>query len=189
MIAVDRAKRLMTSPGAEWRTIDREFTDAGRILRGYVAPLALIPGAAVLVGAVVFGRRAALFGGYQLTIADALVEAAVGFVATLVYVYALGALLGAIAPGFGGQANRVQGVKVAAYAATPVMLGGVFNLVPGIGPFGLLAALLFSLYLLWTGAPIVMRVRFDQAGGFSLVATVIGLVLTLVTTALATIFT
>ncbi|MFW9777128.1 YIP1 family protein, partial [Brucella melitensis] len=71
-------------------------------------------------------------------------------------VYVLALVINALAPTFGGTQNQGQALKVAVYASTAAMLGGVFSLLPALAILGLVAAL-YSLYLLYLGLPLLMR--------------------------------
>jgi hypothetical protein len=78
----------------------------------------------------------------------------------------------------------VSAFKLAAYAATASWLAGVFTLVPGLSFLSILG--LYSLYLLYIGAPILMKVPADRALSYTAVVIVVGIVIALVAAALAT---
>jgi hypothetical protein len=69
----------------------------------------------------------------------------------------------------------VQALKAAAYSSTPMWLGGVFALIPQLWPVGLLFSL-YSLFLLYLGLPVVMKVPNHQAAGYTAVALIVALV-------------
>ena len=93
-----------------------------------------------------------------------------------VYVFAL--IIDALTPRFGGQKDRISAFKLAAYSATASWLAGVFYLLPALHVLALLG--LYSLYLLYTGVPILMRVPAERALGFTGALIAIGFVIGLV---------
>jgi hypothetical protein len=50
----------------------------------------------------------------------------------------------------------VQGLKLAVFGGTPMMLAGVFNILPALSIIGLLVAL-YSLYVMYLGLPVLMK--------------------------------
>lgn len=87
----------------------------------------------------------------------------------------LAQVLNALAPNFGGQKNEVQAMKVAAYSSTAAWIAGVFQVVPALAWLAILG--LYSLYLLWLGAPRLMRVPQDKAATYTIVTIVAAIVL------------
>lgn len=169
--------RILLQPGQEWDTIAGEFTTVGQIYKSYVMRLALVPAVSLIVGSIVFGR-ATLFGRIKIPVVTALQSGALSYVLWLVAVYAIALLIDALASTFGGTANRVQAVKVAAYSCTAAYLAGVFVLVPGGEWLRIIA--LYSLYLLYSGLAPVMKVPKDRTLGYGIVTAVAAIVAYLV---------
>jgi hypothetical protein len=148
---IARIRAIMTTPQAEWPAVAEESSDA--LALRYVAILALIPVLARLVGGW-------LIGGYTPFLAaviGALVAYALSF--AVVFVVALAADL--LAPKFGGARSYSSALRLTAYSFTPVWLAGIFLLVPGASFLVLLG--LYGFYLMWTGAPLMMRVPRERA--------------------------
>jgi hypothetical protein len=61
-----------------------------------------------------------------------------------------------LAPTFGGKSDLVQGLKLAVFASTPMMLAGIFNLLPALSILGLIVAL-YGLYVMYLGLPVLMK--------------------------------
>lgn len=171
---VERVKSILLKPSATWDVIDGEPATIGGLYRGYVIPLALIPAVAGLIGAIVFG-----FGAFGITfkppILSAVLGAAVGFGATLLGVYLLALIIDGLAPTFGGEKNRIQAFKVAAYAGTASWVAGIFEIYPPLGILGLLG--LYSLFLLFKGLPRLMKTPEDKAMPYTIVVIIAALVL------------
>jgi hypothetical protein len=143
-----------------------------------------VPAISLIVGSAIWGRGT-LFGRIKIPWVSAAQSGVMTYVLWLVGIFVLATLISALAGTFDGTSNRVQGVKVAAYAAAPAMLAGVFALLPTAGWLRL--AGLYSLYLIYTGLPPVMKAPRDRAIGYAAVvgiaAVVIYLIIDLVTQA------
>lgn len=170
----DRVKNILVQPKDEWGRIDAEPATVAGIFKSYVVPLAAIGPIAGLIGMSVFGIR--LFGfTYRLSFGAALSTAIASYVAALVGVYVLALILNALAPNFGGQKSDVQAMKVAAYSCTASWVAGIFQLIPSLAWLAILG--LYSLYLLWLGAPRLMRVPQDKAATYTIVTIVAAIVI------------
>ena len=83
MNLIDRAKNILLHPKAEWPVIEQEQTDPGRLYRGYIAILALIPAVAGLIG------RPQLPGAHTAGPAGALGSTVAGYLLGLAMVYVI----------------------------------------------------------------------------------------------------
>lgn len=173
---LDRAKRLIVAPKAEWPVIDAEPMTVRQIFTGWVMPLAAIGPVASLIGGLAFGYGA--FGiVYRPSIAGALTTAIVSYVMALIGTYVLALIVDALAPTFGGIKNPVAAMKVAAFSATAGWLAGIFGIVPTLAFLSILG--LYSLYLLYTGLPLLMKAPADKAVGY-IVATIVAAIIVFV---------
>ncbi|WP_312165212.1 Yip1 family protein [Phenylobacterium sp.] len=174
---VERVKSILLKPAATWEVIDTETATIGDIFKRYVAILALIPAVAGLIGGVVFGYGA--FGvTFKPSIIGALVGAIVSYGLTLLGVYVLALIIDALAPSFGGQRNRLQAFKVAAYAGTASWVAGIFQIYPPLAILGLLG--LYSLYLLHAGLPRLMKTPAGKATPYTIAVIVAAIVLAII---------
>ena len=175
---VDRAKNILMRPGAEWARIDGEPATVQGLYTGYVIPLAAIPAVASLIGLLVFGIGA--FGiSYKPSIGSALTGAIVSYLLTLLGVAVLALIIEFLAPNFGGQKNRVQAFKVAAYSGTAGWVAGILNIVPALGIVAAILSL-YGLYLLYKGLPILMKVAQDKALPYTAVVVIAAIVIFIV---------
>ena len=90
-------------------------------------------------------------------------------------VYVLALIADALAPTFGGQKDLMSALKLVAYGSTAGMVGGIFSIIPGLSVLGLLA-LLYSIYLLFLGIPVMMKSPQEKALPYTAVLLVCGLV-------------
>lgn len=176
---VDRVKRILLEPKAEWERIDAEPATVGSIFREWVLILAAIPPLAQLVGSLVFGYRFAGFV-YHPTIFEALVNAVTTYGLALVNVFVLSLIIDALAPTFGGTKNSVQATKVAAYAMTSAWVAGILNIIPMLGVLAMLIGGLYALYLLYLGLPRLMKATADKAVAYTAAVVVAAIVLAII---------
>ena len=184
---LERALGMLLKPAETWQTVDREGGSIGDIYIGYLVFLAAIPALAGFVGYSLVGVGA--FGiSVRVPIVQGLVGMVVGYAMSLAMVLVMALVANALAPRFGGQAQLPKAFQLIAYGATAGWLGGVFSVLPSLAMLGVLAAL-YSVYLIYRGVPVLMRVPQARAVGYTaalivcgvLAAIVVGLVTSLVT--------
>jgi len=174
---VSRARGVLFEPRATFKEVDSEFTKPGAIWGRYVLPLAAIGPLAGAVGRFVFGRRiAGTTLPESVTISGAITWGVIALALTLLSVFVLTQVISLLAPGFGGQKNDVQALKVAAYSSTPVWLAGAFNI---HGRFLILTIFvsLYGLFLLYVGLPTLMKVPQDRSMGYTAVVIIASIVI------------
>lgn len=172
---VTRVRAVLLRPRDEWRLIDGERSDALTLYRGYIAPLAAIAPIAGLVGAALIGVSVPFVGAFRVSIGTALAQAVVAYALALAATYVLALVIDTLAPTFAGSRSMTQALKVAAYSSTAQWLAGVFALVPTLSPLRVLG--LYSLYLLYLGLPVLMKVPSERAVSYTAAVVVVGVVL------------
>ncbi|CAN7547713.1 YIP1 family protein [Acidovorax sp. LjRoot129] len=186
MNLIERAKAILLQPKETWVAIESEATDAATLFTRYAMVLAAIPAVCGFIGMSLIG-----FGGFGVTIrvplVAGLVNMVVSYVLSLVGIFVLGLIIDALAPTFGGQKNPIQALKVAVYASTAALLGGVFSLLPALAVLGLVAAL-YSIYLLYTGLPVLMKNLPEKSGVYTAVVIVAAIVVGVIIGAVSSIF-
>ena len=174
MNLIERAKSILLKPQETWATIDAETTDTATLFTRYAMVLAAIPAVCGFIGMSLIG-----VGGFGVTLrvpfVSGLVNMVVSYVLSLVGIFVLGLIIDALAPTFGGRKNPIQALKVAVYASTAALLGGIFSLLPALAMLGLLAAL-YSIYLLYTGLPVLMKSLPEKSVAYTAVVIVAAIV-------------
>jgi len=179
MNLIERAKNIIISPAKEWDVIATEQPDTGKIITGYVLPLA---GAAALAAFIGYGFLASrYFGGINWGIYHA-VSVLIG---ALAGVFISAFVIDALAPSFGSEKNMGRSIQLVAYSYTAGWIGGIFNILPSLAIIGALFGL-YGLYLLYLGLPKLKKTPQEQTTGYfvaslitMIVASfVIGLILT-----------
>lgn len=174
MNLVQRITDILLKPKETWPSIAQEPADVASIYSRYLVFLAAIPAIAGFIGFSLVGMST--FGmSFRLPITTGLVNMVVSYVLSLVMVFVLALIVDALAPSFGGSKNQVNALKVVAYSLTAAFVGGVFSLLPALAMLGLLAAL-YSIYLLYTGLPVLMKCPQDKSVGYTAVVVVCGIV-------------
>jgi polyferredoxin len=163
---VDRAKNMILTPKTEWPVIDAEPATIGGIYRNYVVFLAAIGPIAMAIGLLLMGS-----GFFRFPIGFVIGQAVLSYLLSLVGVYVLALIIEALAPTFGGTKDRLAAFKLAAYSMTAVWLAGIVLIVPLLGIVALVG-LIYTLYLLWIGLPVMMKSPADKTAGYAISAIV-----------------
>ena len=161
---IARVQQILLNPQAGWAQIDSEAASVQKLYVEYIVPLAAISAIAQLLGL--------LLSGLGFLILHTIVDFA--FSLGAVYVFAL--IIDYLAPQFGGQKNFHQAFKLAAYMPTAAWVGGIFEILPGIGGIVHVIGALYSLYLLFLGLPVLMKPPSEKATTYTLVAIICAVV-------------
>lgn len=174
MNLIQRVQDILLKPKDTWPVIAQESGDVASIYKNYLVYLAAIPAIAKFIGLYIlgfgiFGHR---FGG---AIVSGLVFTIVGYIVSLALVYGFAFIANELAPSFGGTKDLLAAFKLMAYSCTSMFVGGIFYLILALSPLALLAGL-YGIYLLFLGAPTLMKVPADKAAGYTAVVFVASLV-------------
>jgi hypothetical protein len=160
---IERVKKILVQPKEEWREIEREAYSVQELYTKYAMIVAAVPAIASFIGWSFVGVP------IGLGVAHLILE----YVLSLGSVYVMGLVIDALAPKFDGEKDSMQALKVAVFSSTAMWVAGIFALVP---PLSILALVgLYSLYLLYLGLPLLMKVPEDKALPYTAVVIVIGL--------------
>jgi hypothetical protein len=187
MSLIERAKNILLTPRSEWEKIAREPASVAELYRGYIIPLSAIGPVCAFIGLTLIGVTIPLGATYRMPLGAGIASAIVSYGLGLIAVYVVALITDALAPTFSGEKNRIQALKVAAYAYTPAWVAGVFQIVPVLGILALLASL-YGLYLLYLGLPVLMKSPREKAAGYTalvvisaiIVSVIMGLVMSVI---------
>jgi hypothetical protein len=169
MNLVERVKAILLSPKTEWQVIEGEPGDANYLFTNYVAILAAVPAVTAFLGYSIAG----------LGIGRALILAIFLYVIHCAAWYVGALVIDGLAPTFGGQKNFPNALKVSAYSSTAAWLAGIILLIPLLAVL-ILLGLLYSIYLLWLGLPVLMKSPPDRAAGYTAAVVVITFVVVII---------
>ena len=178
MSLIQRVQDILLRPRQTWPTIAIEPADTASVYSSYVIFLAAIPAIAGFIGLSLIGAGAMGFS-VRIPIVAGLVHMVVGYVLSLVMVFLIALLVDALAPTFGGTKSQISALKLVAYGSTAGFVGGIFSLIPMLSILGLIAAL-YSIYLIYTGVPVLMKCPPEKAAAYTAVVIVCGIVAMLV---------
>jgi cytochrome c biogenesis protein CcdA len=170
---------LMTAPEEEWKAIKKERCTIGKCYCSHVLLLALIPAAAGYIGTTMVGWQVTSREVQRLTPDSALQIAILFYITILVAVFTIGKLIHWMGRTYGSKQSLSQCIALAAYTATPLFLIGVMLLYPLLWLNLLLGlpALAYSVYLLYSGVPVMMGVTKERGFLFSSAVLAVGLVI------------
>lgn len=176
MAMVDRIKNILITPKTEWPVIAGETTSNADLVKGYVLPLAAIPAVAGFVGGSLIGHSIPFLGGtFRVPVMAGIGLAIFGFVMAIVGVYVLSFIVNALAPTFNAEKSDTQAFRLVVYSSTAGWLGGIFQMIPGLGLLGVLASL-YGVFLLYLGLPRLMKCPEEKAIAYTAVIVVVAIV-------------
>src|SRR5215210_2559081 len=113
MNLIDRVKNIITNPIMEWNVIATEQPDAGKIITGYVLPLAGLAAIAAFIGYGLIGFN--VFGFRMAGINWGLYYAITVLVSGILSVFVTALVIDLLAPSFGSEKNYNRSVQLVAY--------------------------------------------------------------------------
>jgi len=186
MSLIQRVQDILLKPKETWPIIAGEGGDTASIYTNYLIYLAAIPAIASFIGLSLIGA-----GGFgfsvRVPIMSGLVQMVVSFVLSLVMVFVLALIVDALAPTFNGTKSQLNALKLVAYGSTAGFVGGIFGLIPSLSILGLVAGL-YSIYLIYTGVPVMMKCPPEKSGAYTAVVIVCGIVAAVILGAVSAVF-
>jgi hypothetical protein len=180
---IARVRAILLKPRDTWPEIAAEPASVSGIYRDYVLILAALPALGMLIGTALFGIKVPMMGTIHIGFGALLTQAVLGYAVSLLMTYAMAVIIESLAPTFGAVRDRLQGLKTAAYAFTPVWVVGILHILPGLGALVALlglAAAIYAFYLIKLGLPHTMKCPEEKSLRYTLVVVVIGIILGLI---------
>lgn len=169
---------LYAHPREEWQTIEKRHESLMYSLV-HILTIALIPAVCGYYAAAHVGWSIGTSEPIKLTQDSALIMSVGMYGALIAGVFALAYLIHWMAKTFDSSPNFTQSLELAAYTATPLLMVGVTALFPVLWfvVTAGMAAVCYSVYLLYSGVPIMMNIPEER--GFIYASSVVtcGLVL------------
>lgn len=169
---------LFAHPEQEWKTIAKENCTIGKCYCSHVLLLAAIPPIAGYIGTTYIGWQVVTREVHKLTPESALWIAILSYLTILVAVFTIGKLIHWMGQTYDAKQTLPQCIALAAYTATPLFLMGIMLLYPLLWLNLLLGlpVLAYTVYLLYTGVPIMMNVTKERGFLFSSAVLAVGLI-------------
>lgn len=131
------------------------------VLVNYVAVLAAVPFIGTLIGDSWYFRNIGFaFGAAVLT-----------YILDIVAVFVVGYIVWKLAPNFATSTTQVRATRLVAYAFTPAFLIAILDIIPYISAITFLG-LVYGLYILYLGMPILMNTPKDRVLTYVIVSVV-----------------
>ncbi|MCG7584866.1 Yip1 family protein [Photobacterium sp. OFAV2-7] len=169
---------LYTHPKQEWRTIDKEHEGFQSSL-SHILLIALLPPTFAFISSVFIGWRIGVGEPIFLTQSSALGMSVAMYFALIAGVFALAYLTYWMSHTFGSTPTYTQALELAAYTATPLFMVSIAAIYPQVWFLMIagLAGIAYSVYLLYTGVPILMHIPEERGFIYSSSIVTCGLVL------------
>ncbi|MFY8349028.1 Yip1 family protein [Pseudoalteromonas sp. SSM20] len=169
---------LYAHPKEEWQTIDARHESFGYSM-SHILLIALVPSVMGYFSAVYLGWSVGVGDRIFLTESSAMLLAISMYFALIAGVFTLAYLAHWMAVTFGAEPSYTQTLELAAYTSTPIFMSALAAVYPELWFIVLVGcgAVAYSVYLLYTGVPILMHIPEER--GFIYASSVVtcGLVL------------
>ncbi len=169
---------LYTHPKHEWHIIEKSH-EAVKNSLSHVLLIALIPAICTFMASTQIGWDLGVSERLYLTINSALMMSFCMYLGLIVGVFFLAYLTFWMAKTFDAAPSFTQAFELSSYTATPLFMVGLAALYPSLWFMMLvgLAGLSYSVYLLYTGVPIVMNIPKEKGFIYASSMVTAGLVL------------
>ncbi|MGQ4276329.1 Yip1 family protein [Pseudidiomarina sp. E22-M8] len=154
---------LYAHPREEWKSID-ERHESMTFALSHILIIALIPCVAAYYASAELGWSIGARQATYLTQSSAITLSVAMYLGIIVAAFALAYLIHWMAKTFGAAPTFTQSMELAAYTATPAIMSGVAALYPELWfvTMAFLAGIAYSVYLLYSGVPILMHIPEER---------------------------
>ena len=164
-------------PKEEWGSIHKERYSIAHVFMAQISILAAIPAVCMFIGTTQIGWSLTGNDFVKLTVGSALSAAVAFYFACWVAVAFIAYSIHWMEKTYGGHVNMNECLILTTFTATPLFMSGLAGLYPMLW-FNVLvglAALCYSVYLLYVGVPVIMEIPEDRAFFFSSSILTVGL--------------
>jgi len=168
---ITRVKEILTAPKKEWAVIAGEHAPHAKVFTGYILSLSLIPAIAAFIGYGLLGYS--VLDLHVHSMSWGIRQAIVQWVAMVGGVYLTAYIINFLADTFGAKKDFDQAFSLVAYSYTPMLVAGIFYILPSLSILAALAGL-YGLYILYLGMQPMMKAPAEKNTGYfvaSLIAT------------------
>jgi len=169
---------LYAHPKDEWQTIEKRHESLSYSLM-HILTISLIPAICGYYAAAHIGWTIGVGNPIKISTSSASIMAVSMYFALVTGVFALAYLIQWMAKTFDSKPSFVQALELAAYTSTPLLMVGVTALFPVLWFVALagIVAIAYSVYLLYSGIPIMMNIPEEKGFIYSSSIVTAGLVL------------
>jgi len=169
---------LLSDPTRQWEKIREQYQSGSGNPVGHVLILALIPAVSGYIGTTQVGWRIGVGEPIRITGDSAMSIAIIYYIALLVGIFSVGWVIHLLGKAYEVQKPLPLCIALAAYTATPLFLIGLMQGYPVLWLNMLmgLPALAYTVYLLYSGLPIMMEIPTERGFLYSSAVLAVGLV-------------
>ncbi len=169
---------LFTDPTREWEKIREQYESGNGSPVGHVLVLALVPALSGYFGTTQVGWRIGVGEPIRITGDSATSIAIIYYIALLVGIFSIGWVIHLLGKAYEVNKPLSLCIALAAYTATPLFLIGLMQVYPVLWLNMLigLPALAYTVYLLYSGLPIMMDIPRERGFLYSSAVLAVGLV-------------
>jgi hypothetical protein len=169
---------LFLDPTRQWEKIRDQYLSGRGSPIGHVLILALVPALSGYYGTTQVGWRIGVGEPIRITGDSALSIAIVYYLALLVGVFSIGWVIHLLGKAYEVVKPLPLCIALAAYTATPLFLIGIMQVYPVLWLNMMigLPALAYTVYLLYSGLPIMMQISVERGFLYSSAVLAVGLV-------------
>lgn len=170
---------LFTHPHKEWEEIRDTQETVSHLYFAHVLFLALIPPISMYIGTTKVGWVIGNGAPVMLTESSAMTMSILMYLALLAGVGVMGAFIDWMSRTYDSAPGLARSIVFAAYTATPLFVAGLCALYPNVILTMLvgIGAVFYTVYLLYTGIPIFMKIPEDEGFVYASSILTIGLVM------------
>jgi hypothetical protein len=169
---------LFTDPTRQWETIREQYQSGSGSPIAHVMVLSLVPALSGYFGTTQVGWRIGVGDPIMITGDSAISIAIIYYIALLVGVFSIGWVIHLLGKAYEVVKPLPLCIALAAYTATPLFLIGIMQVYPVLWLNMLigLPALAYTVYLLYSGLPIMMQIPAERGFLYSSAVLAVGLV-------------
>jgi hypothetical protein len=165
---------LFTSPVNEWHIIRKKLENDSCQYTMLVFLMALLPPVSCFIGTTQFGWRIGTSEPVKLTMSSALTISVGYYFAIVLGIFVMGYVIKWMGQTYVKSVRLSEAVALSAFVAVPLLMVGIFEIYPILWVNFLLGlmALGYSVFLLYTGLPILMDIPKEK--GFLYATAILG---------------
>ena len=169
---------LFIDPMRQWEKIREQHKSADGGSVAHIFVLAAIPAISGYIGTTQVGWRIGVGEPIRITGDSAFAIAIIYYLALLVGVFTIGWVIHLLGKAYEVEKPLSLCIALAAYAATPLFLIGIMEVYPVLWLNMLLGlpALAYTVYLLYSGLPIMMEISAERGFLYSSAVLAVGLI-------------
>jgi heme/copper-type cytochrome/quinol oxidase subunit 4 len=171
---------LFFCPNKTWRSVAELSVNQLKLYLLIPVVLGLIPAFAWYVGTTQSGWTVGESDSIRLTTDSALAIAVAFYITQILAIWVIGIFIHWMSETYGAESSPIKGMALAGLTATPILLAGAVGFYPNfaIDLLVAIAAVSYSVYLLYVGIPLAMKVPAER--GFLYASAMVGVALVIV---------